>query len=55
MDIVGATAAELATQLAAKKVSAAEVTAACLDRIAAVDDRVRAFLYVDRADAMAQA
>ncbi len=41
------TAAELGRRLAAKDVSAVEVTQAHLDRIAEVDDRVHAFLHVD--------
>ena len=40
------TAAELSAALAAGEVSATEVTRAHLDRIAAVDDRVHAFLHV---------
>src|SRR6201996_2161015 len=49
------TAAELATAVAAGDVSAAEVTQAHLDRIAAVDGDVRAFLHVNGEDALAQA
>ena len=49
------TAAELAAAVAAGEVSAAEVTRAHLDRIAAVDDRVKAFLHVNPEDALAQA
>ena len=40
------TAAELAAAIAAGEVSAVEVTQAHLDRIAAVDERVQAFLHV---------
>ena len=40
------TAAELSAALADQTVSATEVTQAHLDRIAAVDDRVHAFLHV---------
>jgi aspartyl-tRNA(Asn)/glutamyl-tRNA(Gln) amidotransferase subunit A len=40
------TAADLAAAMAAGELSAAEVTQAHLDRIAAVDDRVHAFLHV---------
>src|SRR5689334_12210280 len=49
------TAAELAAAVSAGEVSAADVTLAHLDRIAAVDDRVKAFLHVNREDALAQA
>ena len=38
---------ELATRLAAGEVSSVEATQACLDRIAAVDGKVKAFLRVD--------
>ena len=46
-DLLRADAADLAALIAAGEVSAREVTTAHLDQIAAVDDRVRAFLYVD--------
>ena len=49
------TAADLSAALAAGEVSAAEVTRAHLDRIAAVDDRVHAFLHVAADSALAQA
>ncbi|MGH3183452.1 MAG: amidase, partial [Streptosporangiaceae bacterium] len=49
------TAAELSAALAACEVSATEVTQAHLDRIAAVDDRVHAFLHVAADSALAQA
>jgi aspartyl-tRNA(Asn)/glutamyl-tRNA(Gln) amidotransferase subunit A len=45
-DLTTSTAAELATAIAAGTVSAAEVTRAHLDRIAAVDGDVHAFLHV---------
>ena len=48
-------AAELAAAMAAGEASAVEVAAAHLDRIAAVDDKVRAFLHVAADDALAQA
>src|SRR5580692_11541639 len=51
----GAPAAELAAAVSAGEVAAAEVTRAHLDRIAAVDDRVKAFLHVNPEDALAQA
>ena len=49
------TAAELSAALATGEVSATEVTRAHLDRIAAVDDRVHAFLHVAAQSALAQA
>ncbi|MGH3152540.1 MAG: amidase, partial [Streptosporangiaceae bacterium] len=49
------TAAELSAALTEREVSAAEVTRAHLDRIAAVDDRVHAFLHVAAGTALAQA
>src|SRR5271156_3358798 len=49
------TAAELSAALAAGEVSATEVTRAHLDRIAAVDDRVHAFLHVAADSALASA
>ncbi len=48
-------AADTASLIAAKDVSAVEVTQAHLDRIAAVDERVHAFLHVDAEGALAQA
>ena len=48
-------AAELGRRLAAREVSAVEVTSAHLDRIAAVDDKVHAFLHVDGDAALAAA
>src|ERR1700740_1868698 len=49
------TAVELSAALASGEVSAVEVTQAHLDQIAAVDDKVRAFLHVAGDDALAQA
>src|ERR1700685_317878 len=49
------TAAELSAALAKGEVSATEVTRAHLDRIAAVDDRVHAFLHVAADSAPEQA
>lgn len=46
---------ELARRLAAGEVSSREATQACLDRIAAVDGEIRAFLTVDAEGALAQA
>ena len=54
-ELITMTAADLSAAMAAGEVSAAEVTAAHLDRIAAVDDRVKAFLHVAGDDALAQA
>ena len=49
------TISELTARLAKREVSSREITQACLDRIAAVDGRVHAFLSHDAADALAQA
>ena len=54
-ELITMTAADLSAAVASGEVSAAEVTAAHLDRIAAVDERVRAFLHVAGDDALAQA
>ncbi|MBV9094070.1 MAG: Asp-tRNA(Asn)/Glu-tRNA(Gln) amidotransferase subunit GatA [Streptosporangiaceae bacterium] len=55
MELVRMTAAELSAALSAGEVSAAEVTRAHLDRIAATDDRIHAFLHVAADAALAQA
>ncbi|HSN12664.1 MAG TPA: amidase, partial [Propionibacteriaceae bacterium] len=55
MSVTTRSAAELAAMLARREVSAEEVTAAHLDRIAAVDGDVHAFLYVDTDRALALA
>jgi aspartyl-tRNA(Asn)/glutamyl-tRNA(Gln) amidotransferase subunit A len=55
MDLTRLTAAELSEKLAAREISATEVTQAHLDRIAAVDDRVHAFLHLAAGQALAQA
>ena len=55
MELTRMTAAELSAALAKSEVSATEVTQAHLDRIAAVDDRVHAFLYIAADSALAQA
>ena len=55
MELTRMTAAELSAALAAGQVSATEVTQAHLDRIAAVEDRVHAFLHVAAESALAQA
>ncbi|RMH43307.1 MAG: Asp-tRNA(Asn)/Glu-tRNA(Gln) amidotransferase subunit GatA [Deltaproteobacteria bacterium] len=49
------TAADIARRVAARDVSAREVAQAHLDRVAAVDDRLGAFLRVDGDGALAQA
>src|SRR4051812_24187444 len=49
------TAAELAAHIAARDVSAVEVTQAHLDRISTVDEKVHAFLHVAADGALAQA
>ena len=54
-ELITMTAADLSAAMAAGEVSAAEVTTAHLDRIAAVDDRVKAFLHVAADDALARA
>jgi aspartyl-tRNA(Asn)/glutamyl-tRNA(Gln) amidotransferase subunit A len=54
-DLIRLTAAEIAAHIAAGETSAVEVTQAHLDRIAAVDDRLHAFLHVDTDGALAQA
>jgi len=43
--------AELAELLAARRISSVELTAACIARTKAVEDRVRAFNSYDEADA----
>jgi aspartyl-tRNA(Asn)/glutamyl-tRNA(Gln) amidotransferase subunit A len=52
---VGTTAAWLADELAAGRVTSVEVTQRHLDRISEVDDRVHAFLHVDAEGALDQA
>jgi aspartyl-tRNA(Asn)/glutamyl-tRNA(Gln) amidotransferase subunit A len=54
-DLTRLTAVETARAIREREVSAVEVTQAHLDRIAAVDDRVHAFLHVDADGALAQA
>ncbi len=53
--LIERTAAELADALAAGETTSVEVTQAFLDRIAAVDDEVHAFLHVDAEGALAAA
>ncbi|MEV7328787.1 Asp-tRNA(Asn)/Glu-tRNA(Gln) amidotransferase subunit GatA [Micromonospora sp. NPDC093244] len=54
-DLTRLTATEIAALVAGGETSAVEVTRAHLDRIAAVDDRVHAFLHVDTDGALAAA
>ncbi len=54
-DLTGMSAADLADKLAAKEISSVEATQASLDRIAAVDGAVNAFLHVDTEGALATA
>jgi len=54
-DLIRLSAADLAQKLAAKEVSAVEVTTAHLARIDQVDAAVHAFLHVDREGALASA
>jgi len=54
-ELITMTAAELSAAMSAGEVSAADVTEAHLDRIGAVDERVKAFLHVGADDARAQA
>jgi len=54
-ELITMTAAELSAAMAVGDVSAADITEAHLDRIAAVDDRVKAFLHVAADDARARA
>ena len=49
------TIAELTAKLASKEVSSREAMHSCLDRIDAVDDRINAFISIDREDALGQA
>jgi aspartyl-tRNA(Asn)/glutamyl-tRNA(Gln) amidotransferase subunit A len=54
-DVTRMTAAQIAGLIRSREVSAVEVATAHLDRIAAVDERVHAFLHVDREGALAAA
>jgi len=49
------TAVELEKMLASGEVTSVDLTQACLDQVEAVDGSVKAFLSVDREDALAQA
>ncbi|WP_369205230.1 Asp-tRNA(Asn)/Glu-tRNA(Gln) amidotransferase subunit GatA [Streptomyces sp. PU-14G] len=54
-ELIKLTAAELAARIARGELTALEVTEAHLARIEAVDEKVNAFLHVDREGALAQA
>jgi Asp-tRNA(Asn)/Glu-tRNA(Gln) amidotransferase A subunit family amidase len=55
MDLIALTAAEAAAEIARGMMSAEDYTAACLDRIAAVEGEAKAFIHLDPAHALAQA
>ena len=54
-NLTALTAIEAAEKIAGGEISAEAYTAACLDRIAAIEDKVRAFAHIDPKDALAQA
>jgi aspartyl-tRNA(Asn)/glutamyl-tRNA(Gln) amidotransferase subunit A len=54
-ELTSMTAVQLAAAITSRQVSAVEVAQAHLDRVAAVDDKVHAFLHVDLEGALAQA
>ncbi|HVQ99860.1 MAG TPA: amidase family protein, partial [Mycobacterium sp.] len=54
-EIIRLDAATLAAKIAAQELSSTEVTQACLDQIAATDERYHAFLYVAAEEALAAA
>ncbi|HET8914260.1 MAG TPA: Asp-tRNA(Asn)/Glu-tRNA(Gln) amidotransferase subunit GatA, partial [Propionibacteriaceae bacterium] len=54
-EIIRLTAADLASKIKSRELSAVEVTQAHLDRIAEVDSAIHAFLYVDGARALQSA
>ena len=47
-ELLKKSAIELADMLAAGQITSVELTQACLDRIDAIEDRVNAFITVDR-------
>jgi aspartyl-tRNA(Asn)/glutamyl-tRNA(Gln) amidotransferase subunit A len=55
MTKIHATAAEMASALSAKEISSVELTKQHLERIAAVDGKIHAFLHIDNEGALAQA
>ena len=52
-NLTGLTATEAAAEIARGMISAEDYTAACLDRIAAIDGEVHAFIHLDRDHAQA--
>ncbi|MBI3692305.1 MAG: Asp-tRNA(Asn)/Glu-tRNA(Gln) amidotransferase GatCAB subunit A, partial [Mycolicibacterium aromaticivorans] len=54
-DLIRLDAATLGEKIAAKEISSVEVTQACLDQIAATDERYHAFLHVAADEALASA
>ncbi len=54
-DLIRQEAATLAAKIAAKELSSAEITQACLDQIEATDERYNAFLHVAADKALAAA
>src|SRR5262245_45913903 len=54
-EIIRQSAVDLATKIKSGELSAVEVTRAHLDRIAEIDDKIHAFLYVDGERALASA
>ena len=55
MTNIHSTAAEMASALSANEISSVELTQQHLDRIAAVDTKINAFLHIDNDGALAQA
>jgi Asp-tRNA(Asn)/Glu-tRNA(Gln) amidotransferase A subunit family amidase len=54
-DLTALTAIEAAERIAGGELSSAKYVEACLDRIAAIDDKVHAFIHLDRKEALQQA
>ena len=54
-ELLKKSALELADMLADGQITSVELTQACLDRIDAIEDRVNAFITVDREGALATA
>ena len=54
-ELLKKSALELADMLAAGQITSVELTQACLDRIDAIEDRVNAFITIDREGALATA
>ena len=55
MSLTAANAGQLLSLMECGDASAVDVTQACLDRIAAHDDQIGAFIHVDATHALAQA